>query len=138
MAQLGFVWEAVSSGKHYLRLSGLGIGDYELTVDRFDYTNDHGDDLSNASPIEVGQTVTGVIGLENEQDVFRFSSTVDEAYQIDLIPDGLQYPWLSLLNADGEELGSDIFATVRHNRPRRRISTLWVSASLVATDANTA
>ena len=101
------VWEAVSSGKHYLRLSGLGIGDYELTVDRFDYTNDHGDDLSNASPIEVGQTVTGVIGLENEQDVFRFSSTVDEAYQIDLIPDGLQYPWLSLLNADGEELGSD-------------------------------
>ena len=101
------VWEAARSGRHFVRVSGLGVGDYELTVARFDYSNDHGDDFLSATPIEIGEALSGTIGLEGESDYFRFTSTEGEAYQIDLISDGLQYPWLTLQNADGEELGSD-------------------------------
>ncbi len=101
------VWEAARSGKHYIRVSGLGVGDYELTVARFDYINDHGDDFLSASPIEIGESLSGTIGLEGESDYFRFTSTEGEAYQIDLISDDLQYPWLTLQNTVGEELGSD-------------------------------
>ena len=61
----------------------------------------------SATPIEIGETLSGEIGLELERDFFRFRSTEGEAYQIDIISDGLQYPWLTLQNADGEELGSD-------------------------------
>ena len=106
-ADTQLVWRAARSGKHYVRISGLGIGDYELTVNRSGYSNDHGDDLSSATSIEVGETLSGDIRFEDERDFFRFTSTEGEAYQIDLVPKGLPFAKMSLLDADGTELGSD-------------------------------
>ncbi len=107
VADMHLVWKAARSGKHYLLVSGLGVGDYELTVDRFEYSNDHGNDLSSATSIEVGETLSGDIRFEDERDFFRFTSTEGEAYQIDLVPKGLPFAKMSLLDADGTELGSD-------------------------------
>lgn len=101
------IWKATRSGKHYVRISGLGVGDYEVTIDRFDYSNDHGDDFADATRIEIGETLSGIISLEGERDFFRFTSTQGDAYLIDLTPEGLQFPLLSLQDADGLELGSD-------------------------------
>ena len=103
----GLLWEAERSGKHYVRISGLGVGDYELTVDRFDYSNDHGDDFSSATPIEAGDTLSGTIGLANERDFFRFAATEGESYKIHLIAESLGNPQVSLFDADGAELGSE-------------------------------
>ena len=101
------VWEAERSGKHFVRVSGLGVGDYELTVDLFDYSDDHGNDNTTATPIEVGETLSGTIGLATERDFFRFMATEGEAYQIRLISDSLEDREVSLFEADGTELGSD-------------------------------
>lgn len=106
-ADTQLVWRAKRSGKHYLRVSGLGVGDYELTVNRSGYSNDHGDDLSTATSIDVGETLSGTISFEDERDFFRFTSTEGEAYQIDLVSKDLPFAKMSLHDADGTELGSD-------------------------------
>ena len=103
----GLLWEAESSGKHYVMVSGLGVGDYELTVDRFDYSNDHGDDFSSATPIEAGETLSGAIGLVAELDFFRFTATEGESYEIHLIAESFENPQVSLFDAEGAELGSE-------------------------------
>ena len=101
------LWEAASSGEHHVRVSGLGVGDYELTVDRFEYSNDYGSDFSSATPIEVGETLSGSIGLATERDFFRFTATEGKAYEVRLIFDGLSDRLVSLIEADGTELDSD-------------------------------
>ena len=113
------LWEAESSGKHHVRISGLGVGDYELTVDRFDYSNDHGNDFASATPIEVGDDLPGIIGLATERDFFRFTATEGKAYEIHLIAlpavpyevyriaEGLRQPQVSLFDADGAEIAGE-------------------------------
>lgn len=113
LADTRLLREAEMSGKHYVTVSGLGVGDYELTVDRLDYLNDHGDDFSSATLIEVGEPLSGTIELANEFDFFRFRATEGESYEIRLIRDSLHLdeslrkPQLSLFDADGVELGSE-------------------------------
>ena len=110
------LWEAESSGKHYVMVSGLGVGDYELTVDRFEYSNDYGSDFASATPIEVGEDLPGTIGVATERDFFRFTATEGEVYEIHLIAapyevhriaEGLRKPQVSLFDANGAELAGE-------------------------------
>ena len=102
--------EAESSGKHHVMVSGLGVGDYELTVDHFEYSNDYGSDFASATPIEIGEDLPGTIGVATERDFFRFTSTEGEAYEVHLIAapyevhriaEGLRKPQVSLFDANG-------------------------------------
>lgn len=105
IVEKGLLCKAEMSGKHHVRISGLGVGDYELTVDRLDYSNDHGDDFSSATLIEVGETLSGTIELANELDFFRFRATEGETYEIRLIAESFENPQVSLFDADGSEIG---------------------------------
>ena len=106
-ADTHLLWEAERSGRYYVMVSGLGVGDYELTVDRFDYSNDHGDDFSSATPIEAGETLSGAIGLAAELDFFRFTATEGESYETHLIAESFENPQVNLFDAEGAELGSE-------------------------------
>ena len=112
----GLLWEAERSGMHHVMVSGLGVGDYELTVDHFEYSNDNGSDFSSATPIEVGEDLSGIIGLATERDFFRFTATEGEAYEVHLIAapyevhriaEGLRKPQVSLFDANGAELAGE-------------------------------
>ena len=108
--------EAESTGKHHVMVSGLGVGDYELTVDHFEYSNDYGSDFASATPIEIGEDLPGTIGVATERDFFRFTSTEGEAYEVHLIAapyevhriaEGLRKPQVSLFDANGAELAGE-------------------------------
>ncbi len=115
-ADTHLLWQAKSSGKHYVMVSGLGVGDYELTVDHIEYSNDYGNDFASATPIEVGEDLPGTIGLATERDFFRFTATEGKAYKIHLIAapyeihriaEGLRRPQVSLFDVDGAEIAGE-------------------------------
>ena len=115
-ADTHLLWQAKSSGKHYVMVSGLGVGDYELTVDHIEYSNDHGNDFAGATQIEVDEDLSGIIGLATERDFFRFTASEGEAYEIHLIAapyeihriaEGLRKPQVTLFDGDGTELAGE-------------------------------
>ena len=100
-------WEVAQTGPHYVHVRGYGgFGDYEITVDRLVYSNDHGDDASSATRIGLDETLSGLIGLEREEDFFKFEASEGTTYQIDLISESLRYSDLTVRSEDGDHLAS--------------------------------
>ena len=85
--RLPFKWRAKASGIHYLTI--LNSADYTLTVDSVedDERDDFGDDVTTVTQLVVGQDVEGVIEINGDIDIFRFTAEEGEAYVINLVSD---------------------------------------------------
>ncbi len=79
-------WEAPSSEEYYASVTWSGeSGAYTLAIDAL--VDDHGDDASRATAIQVGQAVDGTIGYSGDMDYFHFTAEEGDAFQIELTPD---------------------------------------------------
>ena len=85
--RLPFRWRATSEGTHYLTI--LGVADYTLTVDAAepDGRDDHGNDTQSATQLTVGQDIEGVIDVNGDIDIFKFTAEKDQPYVINLVSD---------------------------------------------------
>ena len=93
--RLPFRWRATSDGLHYLTF--LGVSDYTLTVNATEpeSRDDHGDDGQSATPLTLGQDVEGVVDINGDIDIFKFTADEDEAYVINLVSDLDKDPYRS-------------------------------------------
>ena len=92
------IWEAPSSGEYYAAVEGYGTGSYTLTVSVL--TDDHGDSVSNATVITVGEAVEGAVDYPEDLDVFVFQAEVGQVYQIDVALGTLSDSAVGLTDAD--------------------------------------
>ena len=85
--RIPFRWRATSEGTHYLTI--LGVADYTLTVDAAepDSRDDHGNDTQSATQLTVDQDVEGVIDVNGDIDIFKFTAEKDQRYVINLVSD---------------------------------------------------
>ena len=78
-------WEAPSSDEYYASVTWSGeTGAYTLAIDAL--VDDHGDDASGATAIQVGQAIEGTIGYSGDMDFFHFTAEEGESFQIELTP----------------------------------------------------
>ena len=101
------VWKAPASRDYYLVVKGFGAGSYTLTVAYSDATDDHGNDLDNATAAAVGVDVEGVVDYEGDSDYFRFTAEGGQLYQIDVSLGSLRNSYLELRDSAGRSLASN-------------------------------
>ena len=65
------------------------------------FIDDHANVFADATPLTVGEAATGTIDYEADVDWFVFQAQEGESYQIDVVPDTMSDPEVSLY--DGEE-----------------------------------
>ena len=94
-------WEAPESGDYYVEMSGLGTGSYTLTVSLSDIQDDHGNDTYSATAIAVGVDTQGFLDYGGDVDLFRFTATAGQGYQIDVAPGTLGESVINILDSDG-------------------------------------
>ncbi len=78
------IWMAPSSGQQYIRVSGDVGATYSLKVSIPDLIDDHGDTLESATALTLATTILGVIGYDNDVDVFDIGLTQGETIEIDI------------------------------------------------------
>ena len=76
----------------------------DVPDDREDATDDHGNDIDDATAIRVGADVEGVIDYQGDSDYFRFTAEEGEFYQVDVALGSLPDSVLTLLGPDRWEL----------------------------------
>ena len=102
------IWEAPESGDYYAGVSGYsGTGSYTLTVALSDITDDHGDDIQDATTIAVEEAAEGALDYDGDTDLFRFTAQADQLYQIDVNLGTLDDSVVNLLDADGWSLADN-------------------------------
>ena len=98
-------WLAPASGDYYLEVLGHdGAGSYTLTISHPTIVDDHGDDVEEATVVEVAVDVEGVIDYSGDSDYFRFTAVNGRLYQIDVSLGTLDNSFLTLLGPDGRAL----------------------------------
>ena len=98
-------WLAPASGDYYLEVLGHdGAGSYTLTISHSTIVDDHGDDVEEATVVEVAVDVEGVIDYSGDFDYFRFTAVNGRLYQIDVSLGTLDNSFLTLLGPDGRAL----------------------------------
>ena len=102
------VWLAPASGDYYLQVLGHdGAGSYTLTISHSTIVDDHGNDVEEATVVEVAVDVEGVIDYSGDFDYFRFTAVNGRLYQIDVSLGTLDNSFLGLLGPDGRALTSN-------------------------------
>ena len=76
----------------------------DVPDDREDATDDHGNDIDDATAIRVGADVRGALDYDGDIDFFRFQAERGQSYQIDVALGTLDDLELVLLDPDGREL----------------------------------
>ena len=76
----------------------------DVPDDREDATDDHGNDIDDATAIRVGADVRGALDYDGDIDYFRFQAERGQSYQIDVALGTLDDSELVLLDPDGREL----------------------------------
>lgn len=105
-----FNWSFVdttSDSNVYMSVVGAGVnseGAYDLIVEAYDQTDDHGNTLRSATPISVGELTTGAIEFEPDVDFFTFNAEIDTTYRLLLDEGSLRRGALFLLDSEGTRL----------------------------------
>ena len=73
----------------------------DVPDDREDATDDHGNDIDDATAIRVGADVRGALDYDGDIDFFRFQAERGQSYQIDVAPGTLDDSIVSLFDSDG-------------------------------------
>ncbi len=94
------IWKAPASSTYYVALLGNGTGDYQITIDTYEHIDDHGDDNATATKIEIGVPTTGMIGLDDDLDSFKFAAEKGRAYSLDIVAGSLRSPDITLYDDD--------------------------------------
>ena len=101
------LWESPDSGDYYVEvLSWGGTGSYTLTVSLSDIQDDHGNNIETATAIEMETAVGGIVGYGGDVDLFRFTATAGQLYQIDVSLGTLDDSVASLRDSEGWQLTS--------------------------------
>ena len=105
-------WEAPAAGRYTVAVASSPFwedrtGAYTLTVTAGGDDDDHGNAVATATALTVGAATPGVIDYENDRDVFTFEAESGVLYQIDVAPDTLANPVVTLSGPDGEWLAED-------------------------------
>ena len=99
------IWRAPTAGDYYVFVSevlGSGTGTYTLTIDLSDpITDDHGDDVDNATAVTVGAAVQGSVDYAGDMDYFSFRAEEGKTYQIHAALGTLENSDLTLLDSHG-------------------------------------
>ena len=88
------LWVAPSSERHHFVVENFSgdTGPYTLTIsDVEDVEDDHGDSLSTATSISVGEVVAGAVEDDFDFDYFQFEAVDCREYQIEVVPGTLEY-----------------------------------------------
>ena len=83
------------------------IDSEDLPSDNADGSDDHGDDIGDATAIRVGVGVEGVIDYAGDADYFRFQAERGQSYQIDVALGSLDDSIVELYDSDGLFLDSN-------------------------------
>ena len=88
------LWVAPSSERHYFVVENFSgeSGSYTLTIsDVEDVEDDHGDSLSTATSISVGEVLAGAVEDDFDFDYFQFEAVECHMYEIEVVPGTLEY-----------------------------------------------
>ena len=73
----------------------------DVPDDREDATDDHGNDIDDATAIRVGADVRGALDYDGDIDFFRFQAEQGQSYQIDVALGTLHDSTVDLYDSDG-------------------------------------
>ena len=79
----------------------------DVPDDREDATDDHGNDIDDATAIRVGAGVRGAMDYDGDIDFFRFQAEQGQSYQIDVALGTLDDSIVELYDADGSLLDTN-------------------------------
>ena len=129
-------WQAWEGGDYIVDLETRSAGTYTISVSRSDYRDDHADDERFATPLTLGETVHGMIGLDagffwsvrsrryrtfGDHDMFSFEAERGKQYSIEVELDSLIRSEVQLYDADGEFMDSaDTRLTWKSGRSGKR------------------
>ena len=111
-------WQAWEDGDYFVDLRHPWPGTYLFSVSRSDYRDDHAADERFATPLTLGEPMSGFIGLDagffwnwrndtyGDQDLFSFDAEVGKWYSIDVELGSLLRSDIQLYDAGGEFLDS--------------------------------
>ena len=98
----------VPSGTHYVRVRGQWgpgddeVGNYTLLVD----ADDHGDSREEATRVTLGAATDGVLGLEDDEDWFRFTTPVPVSVSVFVASQaGGAFFLVELIDSSGQRTG---------------------------------
>ena len=106
-------WNAPFSGEFYFsahsKADRTELGQYRVRVSvSAEIEDDHGDSREDATPIEVGETVQGILGYGNDTDFLSFTAIGEQTYSINVDDErGLPLRF-NVYDDDGSSLGSNI------------------------------
>ena len=99
-----FMWHATESGEHYLAVSSPegNVGNYRITLSSVTPGgDDHGEDHSTATPVQIGQVVVGSLDNPADTDYFSFQTEKDQIYTILFDHQDSFYQPVAILASDG-------------------------------------
>lgn len=98
------LWVAPSSGHFYFAVQNFGgkTGSYTLVINAVDdLVDDHGDTLTDATDVPLGEVVQGSLENDFDFDYFRFQAEEGRAYRIDVMGASLEGFRVKLYTSDG-------------------------------------
>ena len=102
------IGKAVSAGTHFIRVRTPGTtGGYAITLRRSDYIDDFPDDT--ATGIDFGVPIEVHKNNLNDRDVFTFSATAGESFDISVEPGTIESYAIRIRDADGNEIKNTRF-----------------------------
>ena len=129
-------WQAWEDGDYVVDLETESLGTYTISISQSDYRDDHADDERFATPLTLGETVRGMIGLDagffwsvrsrryrtfGDHDMFSFEAERGQRYSIEVELDSLIRSEVQLYDADGEFMDSaDTGLTWKSGRSGKR------------------
>ena len=111
-------WQAWEDGDYFVDLRHPWPGTYLFSVSRSDYRDDHAADERFATPLTLGEPMSGFIGLDagffwnwrndtyGDQDLFSFDAEAGKPYSIDVELGSLLRSDIQLYDAAGDFLES--------------------------------
>ena len=111
-------WQALEDGEYFVHTDTPTPGSYTISVSRSDYRDDHAADEGFATPLTLGEAVTGMIGLDagyfwnwrsrtyGDQDTFSFEAEAGKRYSIDVELGSLLRSDIQLYDGTGDFLDS--------------------------------
>ena len=111
-------WQAWEDGDYFVHADTSFRGTYTIRISRSDYRDDHAAEERFATRLSLGESVTGVIGLDadffwnsrsrknGDQDLFSFEAEAGKRYLIDVELGSLLRSDIQLYGAGGEFLDS--------------------------------
>ena len=111
-------WQAWEDGDYFVHANPSNPGTYTVRISRSDYLDDHAAEERFATRLSLGESVTGVIGLDadffwnsrsrknGDQDWFSFEAEAGKRYSIDVELGSLLRSDIQLYDAAGDFLDS--------------------------------